>query len=83
MSPRRQLAVLALIHRLIEQESQFIIATHWSILLSLPGALIYELSEQGIRPVTYEESDPFQITKRFLEDPSTFLQMLLGSSAKP
>ena len=82
LSPRRQLAVLALIHRLIEQGSQFIIATHSPILLSLPGALIYELSEKGIQAVDYEETDAFLITKRFTADPSTFLEMLLGHTEK-
>lgn len=82
LSPRRQLAVLARIHRLIEQESQFLIATHSPILLSLPGALIYELSEHGIRGVEYEDTEPFKVTKGFLEDPWTFLELLLGRGTK-
>lgn len=81
LSPRRQLAVLARIHRLIEQESQFIIATHSPILLSLPGATIYELSEHGIQTVAYEETETFKVMKGFLDDPSTFLEMLLGRRA--
>jgi len=83
LSPRRQLAALALIHRLIERESQFIIATHSPILLSLPGASIYELSEQGIQSIAYEDTDQFQLTKRFLNDPATFLEMLLGPTSAP
>jgi len=82
LSPRRQLAVLARIHRLIEQESQFIIATHSPILLSLPGATIYELSEHGIQTVGYEETEPFKVTKGFLDDPATFLEMLIGKVTK-
>lgn len=77
LSPKRQLAVLARIHQLIEQESQFIIATHSPILLSLPGALIYELSERGIRTIPYEDTETFKVMKGFLDDPSTFLQLLL------
>ncbi len=78
LSPRRQLAVLALLHRLMERESQLVIATHSPILLALPGALIYELSERGIQPIAYEDTDQFQITKSFTADPATFLEMLLG-----
>jgi predicted ATPase len=42
LSPNRQLALLAILHRLVERErSQFVIATHSPILLGYPGALIY------------------------------------------
>jgi len=81
LSPKRQLAVLSRIHRLIEQESQFIIATHSPILLSLPGALIYELSEHGIQAVAYEDTETYRITKQFTADPGTFLEMLLGAKS--
>jgi len=82
LSAKRQLAVLARIHQLIEQGSQFIIATHSPILLSLPGATIYELSEHGIGTIAYEESDAFKTTKGFLDDPATFLELLLGRGAR-
>ncbi len=36
LSPTRQMAALSAIHRLVEDESQFIIATHSPILLAYP-----------------------------------------------
>lgn len=67
LSPTRQLAALARIHQLVGLDSQFIIATHSPILLAYPGATIYELSSAGIRPVEYEDTDNFQVTRSFLE----------------
>ena len=41
------LALVAVIARAAEQGAQFIIATHSPILLAIPGAKIYELTEDG------------------------------------
>ena len=40
LSPSRQLSVLARIHDLVQQRSQFIIATHSPILMAYPEAYI-------------------------------------------
>lgn len=68
LSPVRQLAALAQIHQLVIRNSQFIIATHSPILLSYPSAKIVQLDENGARIVSYEETDHYQVTKRFLND---------------
>ena len=68
LSPNRQMALLARMHQLIQQNCQFIIATHSPILLSYPDALIYEISEKGIDTVKYEESDLYMTTKYFLNN---------------
>lgn len=47
LSPARQLALLAAMHRLVGRNSQFIIATHSPILLGYPGATIYHFAERG------------------------------------
>lgn len=77
LSPTRQLTLLAHIHRLVEADSQFIIATHSPILMAYPGAEILEFSEEGIRPAAYRETEHYQITRRFLEDPERMLRYLL------
>ena len=82
LSTRRQLALLARMHELVNAGSQFIIATHSPILTAFPKALIYELSSNGIQRLAYEETDQFQLTKRFLEDPNTFLEMLFAEAPK-
>ncbi|HTH48245.1 MAG TPA: AAA family ATPase, partial [Candidatus Limnocylindria bacterium] len=48
LSPQRQLSLLALLHRLVRQRSQLVIATHSPILLAYPHARIYEFGEHGI-----------------------------------
>lgn len=77
LSPARQLTLLARIHELIERgRSQFIIATHSPILLAYPGATIYLLSEDGIAPVAYEETEHFTLTRDFLLHRDRFFREL-------
>ena len=60
-----------------KKESQWIIATHSPILLAYPEAEIYELTQEGIRKTTYEETEHYLITKQFLENPKRMLRYLL------
>lgn len=78
LSPQRQLAVLARIHELVAQKSQWIIATHSPILMAYPDAFIYEFSEKGIQRVAYHETENYQITRNFLADPSRMLEILFN-----
>src|SRR5204863_6858479 len=66
LSPSRQMALLAAMHRLVRRNSQFIIATHSPILLGFPGATIYLFAEEALTRTTYLESDLYQITQAFL-----------------
>lgn len=77
LSPMRQMAMLRRIHELAQAGSQLIIATHSPILLAYPDSLIYELNEEGIRPVAYEETDHFQVTRGFLNRYPAMLKELL------
>jgi predicted ATPase len=65
-------------HELVELDSQFIVATHSPILLGYPRAAIFEFGEQGIVRLDYEETDPYRLTKGFLDDPQAFLRHLLA-----
>ena len=76
LSPQRQLAVLARIHDLILDDSQFIMATHSPILMAYPGALIYQCDQDGVRPVAYEDTEHYQITRSFLMQPQRMLEKL-------
>mgnify|MGYP000007734056 FL=1 len=62
---------------LVQADSQFIIATHSPILMAFPGARLYQLGEEGISPVAYRETEHYQLTKRFLENPERMLHYLL------
>lgn len=77
LSPARQLTLLAEIHQLISNDSQFIIATHSPILMAYPDAHIWQLSADGIESVSYEETEHYQLTRRFLENPRRYLEYLL------
>ncbi|MBO5798119.1 MAG: AAA family ATPase [Clostridia bacterium] len=74
LSPTRQITLLQEMKRLVAARSQFIIATHSPILLSFPGARIYQFSEFGIQQVAYEQCLHVQLTKRFLENPARYME---------
>ena len=78
LSPTRQLTLLGEMHQLVHRDSQFIVATHSPILMAYPGARIYQLSESGIEPVQYRETEHYQLTRRFLEDPERMLRYLFS-----
>ena len=69
---------MARMHELAEQHSQFVVATHSPILLGFPGATIYELGEDGVRPIEWNEAPQVELTRSFLEDPQRFLRHLLA-----
>ena len=66
-----------LLDELAGRASQFIIATHSPILMALPGAEIFQLDREGVRAVAYRETEHYQITRRFLENPERMLRCLL------
>lgn len=77
LSPMRMLTLLAELDRLVKMNSQFIIATHSPILMAFPGAEILQITEEGIRPAAYRETEHYIVTRRFLEKPEQMLKYLL------
>jgi len=77
LSPQRQLAALRLIHDLVAQGSQFIIATHSPILMAYPNATLYWLDANGLRETRYTETEHYQITHDFMVHHETVLHHLL------
>lgn len=77
LSPQRQLAVLSRIHDLVLDDSQFIIATHSPILMAYPDACIYQCGEDGISQTFYEDTEHFQVTRDFLDNPERMLRILM------
>jgi predicted ATPase len=67
LSPTRHLAVLARMHQLVKEGSQFLIATHSPILLGYPDAWIYQLGDSGLERVRYQDTDHYVMTRRFLD----------------
>ncbi len=78
LSPSRQMAALSAIHQLVQQDCQFIIATHSPILLSYPNAKILQFDGTGITEVAYEDTEHFAITRDFLNHYPDRLTRLLA-----
>ena len=76
LSPARLMALLSLINNLVAKNSQFIIATHSPMLMTFPGAEVYELTEHGIESMDYRQTEHYQLTRRFLENPEKMLHYL-------
>ncbi len=80
LSPMRLLTLMAEINELVKKDSQFIIATHSPILITFPNAEILEFSQSGIKKVNYQDTEHYQITKAFLENPEKMLYYLLNDN---
>lgn len=76
LSPVRQLGLLSLMKQMVEQEAQFIIATHSPLLMAFPGATIWSFDESPPRPVPYETLEHVTLTRDFLNNPEQFLRYL-------
>lgn len=77
LSPMRIMTLMVEIDRLRKAGSQFIIATHSPILLTMPDSEIFEFSPGGISKVGYKDTEHYQITRNFLENPEKMLKYLL------
>jgi predicted ATPase len=78
LSPARILAFISVIHQLEQSgRAQFLIATHSPMLICYPGATIYQFNEDGVRETEYEDTEHFQLTKSFLDNPALYLRHLM------
>ena len=57
------------------------IATHSPILLSFPGARIYELSDDGIASVEYDDTETVTLYRSFLAAPGSYHRHLRGADS--
>lgn len=78
LSPNRQMSAITAIHKLVEKESQLIIATHSPILLAYPRARILLLDDEGIREVPYRDTEHFLVTHGFLNSYERMLKILMN-----
>lgn len=77
LSPSRQMTLLALIHELVKEGSQFIIATHSPILIAYKNGVILDLNK-NCEEVVYEETEIYNIYKMFLERHKTMQEYLFN-----
>lgn len=77
LSPQRQLQLLVRLADLCKAgRTQLVIATHSPLLMTLPGAQLLSLDE-GLVPVTLEETSHYQITRGLLECPERYWKHLV------
>jgi len=77
LSPSRQLSFLSALKQMVEEEAQFIIATHSPIILAYPNAQIFSFENGAIKQVKYEDLEHVRLTRDFLDNPQSFLRHLL------
>lgn len=68
LSVASQLRLLVKMKELVDNRSQFIIATHSPILLAYPDAGIYDITDKGLIRTEYEETEQFRLTKYFISN---------------
>ncbi len=76
-SPSRQLAFISRLHQLVQEGSQFLIATHSPILMAYPRATILLLSEGHPRLVAYKDTEHYTVTRSFLTHTELMLAELM------
>jgi predicted ATPase len=77
LSPMRQLGFLSIIHDLVRDGSQFVIATHSPIIMAYPDSWIYLLGGSQIVRQEYRETEHFKVSRNFLDNPGRMLSVLL------
>jgi len=84
LSPQRQLTFLVLLNETLRtcRDAQFIIATHSPLLLSFPEAQIMSFDDDRVRKIAYEDTNPFQIYRRFMNDSRDFIAEILRDELK-
>jgi len=71
------LSLLVLLEEILESgKSQVILSTHSPILAALPGAVIYETGEWGLRPRAWDELALVDSWRSFLAGPEAYLRHL-------
>jgi predicted ATPase len=77
LSPRRLLELMAIIFTLEQSgEAQFIIITHSPILMAYPHGQIISLDYGKPTVIDYKETDHYQFTKSFLDNPDAYFRHL-------
>ena len=77
LSPARQLSLIYyILDHLKNFNSQFIIATHSPILMSIPNSTLYEITQDDMQKKDVAETEHYMITKGFLNHPEMYLEHL-------
>jgi predicted ATPase len=73
------LGLVSLLDTMCREGSQVIVATHSPLLVSLPGATLLQLGDEGISPVgSYDDLALVRDWRAFLSGPGRYLRHLVG-----
>ena len=78
LSPSGIIRLIRNIDRLIHRNCQFIIATHSPMLITFPDAEVYQIGEDGIRSVRFQDTVHYRTTVRFLQNPESAMEEITG-----
>jgi len=78
LSPIRQMAMISRINQLVDDHSQFIIATHSPILMAYPNAIIFQIENDNLTIKSYEDTEHYKVTKSFINGYKKSLHSLLS-----
>lgn len=76
LSPSGIMKLMCYIQKLVKKGAQFIISTHSPLLITMPNSEIYQITDKGFDKVSYNQTEHFLITKRFLNNPEQMLRYL-------
>lgn len=68
LSVASQMQILVKMKELVDNKSQFIIATHSPVQLAYPDADIYVITDKGLARIEYEETEQYRLTKYFINN---------------
>lgn len=74
LSPLRQLGFLSLLKEMINQDAQFIIATHSPIIMAFPGATILNFDFKILKMIKYQDLEQVNLVRDFLNNPEAYLR---------
>jgi len=78
LSPAGVIRLIRNMDRLVKANCQFIIATHSPMLLCYPEAEVYQIGEKGIESVRFQDTEHYRTTVRFLQNPESAMEDILG-----
>lgn len=76
LSIQNQLSLLSMMDEAVKKNCQFVIATHSPVIMAMPGAKIYKITEDEIKQVHYDEIESVSLLRQFLNQKEQFFRHL-------
>ena len=81
LSVQNQLTLITMIDQAVQNDCQFIIATHSPVLMGIPDARIWEFQENQIQEVKFENIESVLLLKQYLSNREQFFRYLRDETA--